>query len=107
MGLYDPRFGQTFYDSSFHADIPHERILSEISCPTLFIKAKTEWSDNGILLAALDEDDLNRCLELIEQVDLVRFDCGHGIHIEKPKDTVRTIGRLLALENCSNPIGVI
>lgn len=96
MGLYDPGFGQAFYDGSFHADIPHERILSEISCPTLFMKAKTEWSDNGILLAALDEDDLNRCLELIEQVDLVRFDCGHGIHIEKPKEFVRRIERFLS-----------
>lgn len=91
MGLYDPRFGQTFYDASFHADIPHEEILSKIKCPTLFMKAKTEWSDEGILLAALDEDDLNKCLELIEKVDLVRFDCGHGIHIEKPKEFVRSI----------------
>lgn len=96
MGLYDPRFGQTFYDDSFHAGIPHEKILSDITCPTLFMKAKTEWSDDGILLAALDEDDLNRCLELIKQVDLVRYDCGHGIHIEKPKEFVRSITDFLA-----------
>lgn len=95
IGLYDPQFGQAFYDDNFHAGIPHEKILSEITCPTLFMKAKTEWSDDGILLAALDEDDLERCLKLIKQVNLERFDCGHGIHIEKPREFVKSIERYL------------
>ena len=91
MSKYDPLFGEAFYDDSFNSGIPHEDILAKIACPTLFMKAKTEWADDGILLAALDEDDLDRCLSLIPQCELVRFGCGHGIHIEKPKEFTRSV----------------
>ena len=91
MGEYDPRFGGTFYDDSFHCGIPHETILEKIACSTLFMKAKTEWSDDGILLAALSEEDLKQCLELIDDCKLVRFDCGHGIHIEEPRRFLKAI----------------
>ncbi len=91
MGSYDPRFGEAFYDDSFHCGIPHEELLSEIRCPALFMKAKTDWSDDGVLFAALDEDDLAKCLGLISDCELVRFDCGHGIHIEKSRDFVSAI----------------
>ncbi|WP_165056447.1 MULTISPECIES: alpha/beta fold hydrolase [unclassified Adlercreutzia] len=91
MGDYDPRFGEAFYDDSFHCGIPHEELLGEIKCPTLFMKAKTEWSDDGVLFAALDEDDLAKCMGLISDCALVRFDCGHGIHIEKPRAFVSAI----------------
>lgn len=91
MGEYDPRFGETFYYDSFHCGIPHEDILARIKCPAVFMKARTEWSDDGILLAALDESDLERCLELIPECGLVRFDSGHGIHIEKPRAFVSAV----------------
>ncbi|WP_165046030.1 alpha/beta fold hydrolase [Adlercreutzia sp. ZJ138] len=93
MGNYDPHFGETFYDDSFHCGIPHEEILTKIDCPTLFMKAKTEWSDDGILFAALSEEDLTRCLGLISDCELARFDCGHGIHVEQPRQFVQVIKR--------------
>lgn len=91
MGEYDPRCGEAFFDDSFHSGIPHEDILARVPCPTLFMKARTEWTDDGILLAALDEEDLERCAILIGCCDIVRFDCGHGIHVEDPKGFVRSL----------------
>ncbi len=96
MGGYDPRFGEAFYDDSFHCGIPHEEILAKIGCPALFMKAKTDWSDDGILFAALSEEDLARCLELIPHCKLARFDCGHGIHVEKPREFVQAIKNAFA-----------
>lgn len=86
MNNYDPAFGTAFYDDSFHSGIPHEDILKKIKCRTVFMKAKTDFSEDGILLAALNEDDLERLSGLVDDLQIVRFDCGHGIHIEKPKE---------------------
>lgn len=86
MNNYDPLFGETFYDDSFHCGILHEDILKKIKCSTVFMKAKTDISEDGILMAALSETDLERVSGLIADCQIVRFDCGHGIHIEKPKE---------------------
>lgn len=86
MSDYDPLFGETFYDDSFHCDISHEDMLKKIRCKTYFMKATTEVSPNGILLAALNEEDLAHVSECIANCEVIRFHCGHGIHIEKPKE---------------------
>ena len=42
-------------------------------------------------MAALDEEDLRRVLNLVPTCSLIRFDCGHAIHIEKPKAFVSAL----------------
>ena len=86
MNNYDPLFGEAFYTDSFNAGIAHEELLRGIKCRTLFLKAKTEIRQDGRLMAALSDDDLKHALEMISDCEPVRFDCGHAIHIEKPKD---------------------
>lgn len=91
MNKYDPLFGETFYNDSFHCGIPHEDILRNIQCKTIFMKALTNISEDGILMAALSEEDLKRVSELVDDLQIVRFDCGHGIHIEKPGDFIECL----------------
>ncbi len=85
MNNYDPLFGEAFFNDSFHCGIPHENILRNIKCKTVFMKARTNFSEDGILMAALSEEDLRKVTELIADCKVIRFDCGHGIHIEKPR----------------------
>ena len=94
MNSYDPLFGETFYNDSFHCGIPHEELLKHIRCRTLFMKAKTNVGDDGLLMAALSEEDLKKVTELIEGCRVVSFDCGHGIHIEKPKEFIECVKQL-------------
>jgi len=91
MNRYDPLFGEAFYTDSFHAGIPHEELLKSITCRTIFMKAKTNVSEDGILMAALSEEDLEKVSEGIANFQIVRFDCGHGIHIEKPKEFIECL----------------
>ena len=86
MNEYDPRFGEAFYDDSFHGGISHDRMLRKIECKASFFKAKTEETDDGILLAALDEEDLRRVTGALAGCAVKRFECGHGIHLEKAKE---------------------
>lgn len=91
MNNYDPLFGENFYNDSFHCGISHEDILKKISCSTVFMKAKTNTDANGILMAALNDDDVKKVAELITDCKVVYFDCGHAIHIEKPKEFVKCL----------------
>lgn len=91
MNDYDPRFGEAFYTDSFHCSIPHEELLGKIRCRTLFMKARTNIGADGLLMAALGEDDLKKVMELVPGCSLARFSCGHGIHIEKPKEFVAAL----------------
>lgn len=94
MNKYDPLFGEAFYTDSFHSGILHEDMLKNIKCRTIFMKAKTNFNEDGILMAALSEEDLKRVSELVRGCRTVRFDCGHGIHVEKPKEFVRCLMEL-------------
>ncbi len=95
MNRYDPRFGLTFYDDSFHAGLEHETLLRQITCPTLFLKARTNYGADGLLMAALSEEDLQRVTQCVRDCAVVRFDCGHGVHLEQPKAFVQAILQLL------------
>ena len=94
MNNYDPLFGETFFNDSFHNGILHKDMLRNIKCRTIFMKAQTNISKDGILMAALSEDDLEKVAELITNCKIVRFDCGHGIHIEKPKKFIECLTKL-------------
>lgn len=94
MGAYDPLFGESFYTDCFHAGIPHEELLKGLKCRTVFLKAKTNVGADGLLMAALSEEDLQKIAELVPQLEILRFDCGHGIHMEKPREFVKCLAKL-------------
>lgn len=94
MNNYDPLFGESFFNDSFHSGIQHENILKDIRCKTIFMKARSDVNDDGILMAALSENDLERITGLIKDFHIIRFDCGHGIHIEKPKEFTECLAGL-------------
>jgi pimeloyl-ACP methyl ester carboxylesterase len=84
MDLYDPRFGEAFYDNSFHARLDHAQTLARINVPAALIHANWSYDDNGILLAAMDGDDAERARSLLQDVEFYRVDTGHGFHFEDP-----------------------
>lgn len=90
MNQYDPYFGDAFYNDTFHTEVLHEEMLNKICCDTVIMKAKTNY-DDGILLAAMSDEDVERVNMLIKNSKLVHFKCGHGIHIEKKKEFLQVI----------------
>lgn len=84
MDKYDLLFGEAFYNSTWFEDFDQSKVLSEIECPSVLIH--TEWSidDNGILMAAMSEDDAQRAHGLIKNSKIIKIDSGHNAHYEKP-----------------------
>ena len=90
---YDPNFGEAFYNDSFNSNIDYEKLLSNIDCETIFMKAKTAIGEDGLIQCALTDEDLDKVKNLIKNIDVEYFDCGHGIHNEKPKQFIKTLTR--------------
>lgn len=91
MEQYDPYFGENFYNDTFNCNINYSKLLSEITCRTLFMKANTKIGDDGIIMGALTDEDLQQVIDLIKNIRVEYFNCGHGIHIEKKKEFVKSV----------------
>ena len=55
------------------------------------MKANTTIGEQGLLQGALSEEDLKQVDELIENMTIEYYDCGHGIHGEKPKQFIKAL----------------
>ena len=85
MQSYDPRFGEAFYNNSFHQDFDHADTLKHIAVPAVLIHTNWSYDERGILLAAMDGNDAESARSLIEDVEFFKVDSGHGFHFENPE----------------------
>lgn len=95
---YDPYFGENFYNDSFNANVNYEELLSNIKCNTLFMKANTTIGADGFIQGALTDEDLEQVTKLISNIKVEYFNCGHGIHSEKPKEFIRSVKEIVKNE---------
>ncbi len=101
---YDLRFGVTFYDFSWFADFDQEEILKNIKSPTVVmhvapnkVTAPGYYDENGILLAAMDEKDAQKVVDLIPNSKYIGgFKSDHDIHADLPDEYIEV---LLDLKN--------
>lgn len=91
MEQYDSYFGENFYNDTFNCNIDYSKLLSEINCKTLFMKANTKIADDGIIMGALTDENLQQVTTLIKNIRVEYFNCGHGIHNEKKKEFVKSV----------------
>lgn len=101
---YDLRFGVTFYDFSWFEGFDTEEILKNIQSPTIVmhvapneITAPGYYDKNGILLAAMDEKDAQKVVNLVANSKYIGgFKSAHNIHADLPDEYIEV---LLNLKN--------
>lgn len=102
-GDYDLRFADAFYDFSFFNGIKQEDMLKQISVPTCILHvnppkntAPSYYTEEGMLISAMDEKDAQHVKELIRGSILVEgFDSMHNIHEDKPKEFLKKVEEFL------------
>ncbi len=82
---YDFAFGNHFYDYTWHSGISHEKLLSDIHVPCVFLHAKDRYTEDGILLAASSDKQARTAVSLIEKCELIELESNHDIHRFNPK----------------------
>jgi len=91
MDAYDPRFGEAFYNNSFHDGFDHAETLRSIHVPSVLIHTNWSYDENGTLLAAMDAEDAERARSLMRDVVFYKVDSGHGFHFENPKEFIKIL----------------
>ena len=84
MDDYDPLFGEAFYDGSWMKDIDQQAMLERIGCPVVYLKASTNYGDDGVLYAATTDEDAARIQQAIPDCETIELESGHDIHFEHP-----------------------
>lgn len=97
---YDLRFGDKFYDYTWHNKISHRILMNKIKVPTIFMHAKDAYAidpetKDSILMAASSNEQARKAVSLIKNCELVELVSGHDIHLEKPEIFIENINKLL------------
>lgn len=91
MNHYDPRFGDAFYTGSWDDGFDVADTLARITEPAVLIHTNWSYTDDGILMAAMDADDAERARSLVAGVEFFQVDSGHGFHFEKPAQFIQIV----------------
>jgi pimeloyl-ACP methyl ester carboxylesterase len=94
MREYDLRFGENFYNYSWHSGINHEDLMKDISVPSIFLHAIEAYTEKGILMAASSNEQARKAVELIGNCELIEFKSNHNIHRFKPKVFINAINKM-------------
>jgi pimeloyl-ACP methyl ester carboxylesterase len=86
---YDPRFGDTFYDTSWNQNFDHAEALARIQAPSVLIHTNWSYNQDGVLMAAMSGPDAERAHELIRGNELINVNSGHDVHFEHPQEFVK------------------
>lgn len=90
---FDPLFSEAFYQGTWVSEEEQIRILESIECPTVYLKAETQYGDDGLLYAANSDEDAERVESLLADCETVRIRSGHDIHYEHPDAFIDALER--------------
>lgn len=84
MDDFDPAFGDSFYTGSFFDGADQAQILAGVECPAIYLKAETDYGDDGVLYAANTDEDAERMRRTVPDCEMRTIKSGHDIHVEHP-----------------------
>lgn len=93
---YDLLFGEHFYNYTWHHGINHEKLMSSIHVPAIFLHAKELFTKDGkYLLAATSNEQAQKAVKLIKRCELVELQSMHNIHNTHPDVFISSINKFI------------
>lgn len=85
MSEYDTDFSRATVDGVLSKDFSPEVALKQIQCPMLMMRAKANRHEIWGLIGAIDDHDLVRIIELVDDLKYVQVAAWHEIHMLEPQ----------------------
>jgi pimeloyl-ACP methyl ester carboxylesterase len=92
---YDVDFSRATIDGRLSENFDPEDILKKIKCPVLLIHAYCSQHKTWGLLGALNDDDVNKIRSILKDVQVVKVDAMHDVHLSKPKLFIKVVDDFL------------
>lgn len=89
LSLYDPSFGNAFFNGSWNQDFDHASALQQVECPVLLLHANYGITEEGILNGAMTQEDADRAMQLLKNGVYEKIDAQHVVHLDKPKEFIQ------------------
>ena len=105
LSEYDTDFSRATLDGDLSKDFSPDEALKQVKCPMLLMRADASRHEIWGLLGAIDDNDLERIVSLVDDLQYVQIPGGHEIHMVQPEryinevikfvDTLRDMNKLL------------
>ena len=92
---YDVDFSKATIDGRLTNGFDPEKTLEKIKCPVLLIHAYWSRHKTWGLLGALDDKDVQKIKSLLKDVQVVKVNAMHDVHLSKPKVFVEVVDNFL------------
>lgn len=99
---YDVDFSEATIDGRLTEGFEPEETLKKILCPVLLIHAFWSRHYSWGLLGALDENDVNRIKSNLKNVQVIKVNAMHDVHLSKPKKFIEVVDDFLDDLNFEN-----
>lgn len=98
LSEYDADFSRATLDGDLSKDFFPEEALKKINCPVLLMQADAYRHETWGLVGAIDDDDLERIVSLVDDLQYVHIPGRHEIHMLHPQryidETTRFVDNL-------------
>jgi len=84
LSEYDTDFSRATIDGDLSRDFDPEETLKRVKCPMLLMRAAASRHETWGLLGAIDDNDLECIVSLVEDLKYVQISGGHEIHMVQP-----------------------
>ncbi|NNG19551.1 hypothetical protein HJ590_08150 [Naumannella sp. ID2617S] len=88
---YHPRFGEAFFTGSWDTGFDTEATLRRISAPAVLIHTRVAYDTDGVLMAAMGDEEAARARSAIPGVEFIKVETGHGFHLADPRHFERIL----------------
>jgi len=85
LSEYDTDFSRATLNGDLSKDFSPEETLKRVKCPMLLMRAHASRHETWGLLGAIDDNDLERIVSLVDDLKVVQIPGGHEIHMVQPK----------------------
>lgn len=96
LPTYDPRFGDAFYRATWDDGWDQAAALSSIDVPATLVHTRVVIGEDGILQAAMGDEEAARARDLLPDGVFHKVETGHNYHGEDPRDYAGQVDALRA-----------
>jgi pimeloyl-ACP methyl ester carboxylesterase len=85
LSEYDTDFSRATLEGDLSEDFSPEETLRRVRCPMLLLRAEAYRHETWGLIGAIDDQDLERIVSLVDDLECIQISSGHEIHLVQPQ----------------------
>jgi pimeloyl-ACP methyl ester carboxylesterase len=85
LSEYDTDFSRATLEGDLSKDFSPEEALRRVRCPVLLLRADAYRHETWGLIGAIDDQDLERIVSLVDDLRCIQISGGHEIHMMQPQ----------------------